>query len=180
MTVSRMQLFVVRQCLLVVAAMMVTGCGAFDFDIEEVTQEVVLEGDLQAFRDGVALPTDIIPTTVFEYDIDDDPAGIHIKEATLSLTDTVPSARDMTIPFSFIETIEFWIHGLEGSHLGPVRIAWLDAPGPGHDLGMSVDSAPDLTPYVKEGFEVRGVMRGRIPAADLSFRARVVLGVDVF
>lgn len=157
-----------------------SGCGSFDFDIEEVTAEVVLDGDLQAFRDGVELPIDVMPSTSFEYDLDDTPNGIHVKDAVLSTTDTVPAAQSLAIPFSFINSVEFWVYGEEGSRLQPVRIAWLDSPGPGHNLNMNINDTVDLTPYVVEGFSVRGVLNGRVPASDVSFRARVVLAVDVF
>ena len=166
---------------LTVIAFLGTGCSAFDFTIDQDTQEVVVQGDLNAFRAKLLLPKDIIPAMQIAYNLDREPNAIYAESLTLNLTDTVPSAKKMTIPFSFVNQLVFYVQStVKGSTLPKAPLAWIGPTGPGHSIPMTVDSSLDLLPYIREGFEVTSVLNGRVPAADLSFSGHIVLGVDVF
>lgn len=161
--------------------MLSTGCGAFDFELEEVTDEVVLKGDLTAFRAQTPVPSDLIAAQQFSHDLEDEPAAITVVRVSIELTDTIPGARNMAIPFSFIRKLEMFVRSTApGSTLPEVRIASIGVPPAGDSVDMAVDAGVDLLPYVREGFEVRPVLNGIVPAADLAFVTRVILGVDVF
>jgi hypothetical protein len=157
------------------------GCSAFDFEVNQSTDEVVLTGNLELFRAGQPVPANIIPTTQFTFALDQEPAGIYLDDAILRLTDTVPSGKKMTIPFSFIRQLDLEIAPTTvGSTLPVIRLATLVWPQAGAAIHFSVDDGTNLLPYVREGFELRSTLDGKVPAADLSFRVDLTIGIQVF
>lgn len=164
-----------------VAAFLASGCSVVDFEIEQQTDEVVLQGNLQAFQSGLRVPTDIIPSQSWDITLPQEPSAIYAERMTLSLTDTIPSARSMTIPFSFIDSLEFWIRSTKvDTKLAAQKIAWTGPPPAGDEFDLQMNLGLDLVPFIKEGFEVTATLNGRVPAANLSFIGRIWLGVDVF
>ncbi len=158
-----------------------TGCSAFDFEMNETTEEVVFAGDPGAFQNQVKLPTDLIPARKFELLLEEEPARIYAQSVELELTETHPTAFQNPNPFSFIDSLEFYIRPTaELSVLPVVKLAWTTTPTGGTSVPMVVDGGLNLLPYLRQGFEVYSVLNGRVPAIPISFRGRMVMGVDVF
>ncbi len=158
-----------------------SGCASFDFEVSESTDEVVLTGNLELFRANQSVPADVIPYTDFTFELDQEPAGIYLHDARLQLTNTVPSGASMAIPFSFVRHLVLELTPTRaGSTLPTVTLATLDWPQEGHAIPMIVDDGVNLLPYVQEGFRLVPTIDGRVPAANLSFRLDMTIGVDVF
>ena len=87
----------------------------------------------------------------------------------------------MKIPFSFIRGLDLIIAPTKvGSTLQTLKLATLQWPQEGASIPFQVDDGVNLLPYVQEGFEVRSVLDGRVPAADLSFQVDMTISIDVF
>lgn len=155
------------------------GCSAFDFEIEDSTDEVVLAGNPGLYAVGQPLPPDLIPDTTFEFELGQEPAGVYLHEAVLRLTPTVPTATLVEHPFAFVSGIDLVVVSTQpGSTLPPLSLATLTGNPDGQRVPLEV-TGENLLPYVREGFELQSELRGRIPASDLSFRVDLVIGVDV-
>jgi len=156
------------------------GCSALDFEVEQVSEEVVLQGNLGAFQAHVQVPADLIPPQNLNVGSSGTPNGLYAEDAVLELTDAVPAAFKMQIPFSFINSLEIWLYPKSPtSTLKPLRLAWTGPTGPGHEVDLIVDRSTNLVPYLAEDVYIKNVIDARVPAADLSFQTRFVLGVDV-
>lgn len=159
---------------------MANGCSVLDFEMEQVSEEVVLKGDLSAFQAYVQVPADLIPAQNLSVGSSGTPNGLYAEEAVIALTNAVPTAFNMQIPFSFINSLEIWLYPESStSSLKPLRLAWTGPTGPGHEVDLIVDRSTNLVPYLQEQVYIKNVLDARVPAADLSFQTRFVLGVDV-
>ena len=157
------------------------GCGDFDFEMEQVSEEVVLAGDPQAFRDGVKLDEDVLGIESWTFELEGKPQSVRALRATLELGDEVPAAHKLPIPFQFIDSLEYYIGPTDpDSKLPELKLVWLDKVTAGPVVALVVDESIDLFPYAKQGFDMRAVLKGRVPEADLAMRLRFVAFVDVF
>ena len=164
------------------AALLATGCSAFDFDIEHQIAPITVEGDEAAAAAKLRVPFDIIPPFTIDYNERRNPAGIYMKGFSLSAVDRPMTAAQYEYTLAFIYDLKFTVRSTApGSALPERVIAWTD--GPVHSVTyveLGVDTNVDLLPYLKEGAEIRSSLWGIVPADTTTFSGKAVLGVDVF
>lgn len=171
-----------RACWLLVATMFFfTGCGAFDFEVEQTIDEVLVQGDSSLYAQRFPLPQDIIPAQAWSYNLAQEPAGIFLEAMSLEMTTTAGLINGQLPTFDFMYGITFYVNSTqEGSTLESKPLAW-GAPRWGSiEMVMEPNFALNLVPYIDEGFEITSILKAAVPATNLSFKGSAVLSVDLF
>lgn len=160
-------------------ALLATGCGVADFDIDQSVMEQritgsPLPGPLAAL---FPIPLDIdISAKIKEMEtgpID----SVTLKSLTLSVTPTDVASGD-TDDWSFVEEIHVFVKSNKsGTTLPRVEIASVSNPGAVQTLSFTVDASVDINPYVNEGSTVEGESSGTVPTDDMTYDGEAVFTV---
>jgi hypothetical protein len=160
-------------------ALLGTGCGIADFDIEQPIPEQRVQGS------GIPAPLAALFPLPLDLDLSAEIKkratgpidSVTLKTLTLSITDTDRGAGD-TDDWSFVEEIRVYVKSsLAGSSLPRAEIASALSPGAVTTIEFSVDGSVDLQPYVEQGSIVESAGRGTLPADDVSYDGKGVFTV---
>lgn len=159
---------------------MLGGCGAFDFNMDQAIDEVIIPGAGASRPVGAPLPSNIIPPQNFTTELTDEPAGIFVDSMTVTITGTSRAGETPPDSLEFIDAMIFYAESTKpGSGLARAPIAWTEKPGEVDEVDLEVNRAVNLLPYILEGLRFSSDVAGRVPRSDVSIRGNVSLFVDV-
>ncbi|MFT5435159.1 MAG: hypothetical protein ACI9OJ_005876 [Myxococcota bacterium] len=169
------------RCTPLVLVALVSGCGAFDFEIERPIDEVRVEGDPDLSGLRVPAAEDLIPPQVWEADLPQEPAGIFLERMELTITNG--GRDDGDDDFAFVDSVVFYASPTApGTELERHPLAWISREHEGIDgqtLSLTPNRALNLVPYIVEGFEVTSTLVARVPPSDLTLEGTATLSVDL-
>lgn len=160
-------------------AIVLTGCGVTDFDvdqpiIEQRVQGSPLPGPLASL---FPLPLSIDISSKIKAMHTGPIDSVSLSRLTLSMTATAKASGD-TDDWSFVDSIHVFVKSsASGSALPRVEIASVTAPGAVTTLDFEVVGSVNLDPYINEGSVVEGESSGRLPEDDVSYDGEGVFTV---
>lgn len=158
-------------------ALVATGCGIADFDIEQPIPEQRVQGSgLPAPLAALfPLPLDLDLSAEIQKRTTGPIDSVNLTSLTLTITPTDRGSGD-TDDWSFVDEIRVFVaSSMAGSNLPRVEIASTVAPGAVTTIEFTVEASVNLQPYVEEGSVVESSGRGRLPSDNVSYD-----GVGVF
>lgn len=104
--------------------------------------------------------------------------SVYLESFTLRITPTAEGPDD-TDDFDFVDSIEVYIVGREGSSLPRVRIASIgNVPAGARTLSLQLD-AQELLPYFQEGARIEADGTGTAPPDDVTFDGNLLFAIEV-
>ncbi|MBI4512164.1 MAG: hypothetical protein HY698_21200 [Deltaproteobacteria bacterium] len=163
-------------------ALLITGCGIADFDVEQHIPEQVIEGSAVAGFIGAFFDFPI--TLEIKSEIDARETGpidsVTLKSLVLKVTPTKVGPSDSD-DWSFLDSVDIFIKSkLEGSQLPEKKIATAQKPGAVQSFPLAPVDGVNLIPYLNEGSEMTAVAKGNAPSDDVSFDGKAVFQVNPF
>lgn len=152
-------------------ALVASGCGITDFEIDQPIAEQRVQGS------GIPAPL----AALFPLPLDLDLAAeiqkqttgpidrVSLRSLTLSITPTARASGD-TDDWSFVDEIRVFVKSSQsGSTLPRLELASVMSPGAVTTLEFVVVPGVNLKPYVDEGSIVESQGSGTLPADDVSY-----------
>ncbi len=168
----------------VLCGLSVAGCqtSAFDVTIDVAEQR-------QVGQAGGTIST-LLPTPfVFSVNLSDEakirkanpPRQAFIKDFTIAITGTARPVGDIDT-FDYLSHAEFFVEPTRvGSVLQRLKVADIPAKeGPAGEISPRLVSNLDILPLLQEGARLTSTATGSTPTDDVTYTAKIVLGVDVF
>ncbi len=167
------------------SALLTSGCGAYDFEIERPIDTVLIGGTDNRDPSTRSLAIDTIPPQLWSTNLSEAPAGIFMTGMTVRTLSAAPDDQEedglALDDLAFIDEVVFYVAS-ESSNSALLRapIAWFSAPGPVQSVELNVNQALNLLPYLQEGARISSELTGRIPPTDIQIQGTATLNVDVF
>lgn len=163
--------------------LLASGCGVFDFDIEQPVPEQRIMSNLVGQLLGSLIPSPFPLTVNFEQETKARGTGpvkaAGLKALSFTITDTAMQGTD-TDDFSFVQSVDIYIESTkQGTALQRVKIADVPSP-PGAVKQIDLRTYPDvnLLPYINEGSRITSMASGMVPPDDVTFNGKIVVHVN--
>lgn len=158
------------------------GCGALDFDVQQGVPEQRVTGSLAGALFGTLIPSPFPLTIDLAQETKARNTGpvkaAGLKSLTFAITNTASSGS--VHDFSFVQTVDIYIESTKsGTTLARQKIADLPSP-PGAQTMLSLRTYPDinLLPYINEGSRITSMASGTVPPNDVTFNGQIVVHVN--
>ncbi len=158
------------------------GCGALDFDVQQGVPEQRVTGSLAGALFGTLIPSPFPLTIDLAQETKARNTGpvkaAGLKSLTFAITNTASSGS--VHDFSFVQTVDIYIESTKsGTTLTRQKIADLPSP-PGAQTTLSLRTYPDinLLPYINEGSRITSMASGTVPPNDVTFNGQIVVHVN--
>lgn len=158
------------------------GCGALDFDVQQGVPEQRVTGSLTGALFGTLIPSPFPLTIDLAQETKARNTGpvkaAGLKSLTFAITNTASSGSVHN--FSFVQTVDIYIESTKsGTTLARQKIADLPSP-PGAQTMLSLRTYPDinLLPYINEGSRITSMASGTVPPNDVTFNGQIVVHVN--
>lgn len=163
-----------------IVALLATGCGLADFDVEQPIPEQRVQGSglpspLAAL---FPLPLSLDLSAKIQEQTTGPIEAITLSSLTLAITATAVGAGD-TDDWSFIDELHVFVKSSRSdSTLPRVEVARALGPGAVTTLAFEIVGGVNLKPYVDEGSIVESEGQGTLPADDVTYDGQGVFTVQ--
>jgi hypothetical protein len=162
-----------------------SGCGVFDFDIDQPVPEQNVQGSVFGAVFGTLVPSPFPLSINFAEETKARGTGpvkaAGLKTLTFNITATSMPSGD-TDDFSFVQGVDIFIEStMSGTALQKQKIADLPtAPGAVQQLDLHTYPDVNLLPYINEGSRISSTATGNVPPDDVTFNGKITVHVNTF
>ncbi len=172
---------------LLLAGLLSSGCGVFDFDVQQaVPEQRVMGSSILGTVLGNFIPSPFPLTIDIEQETKAHNTGpvkaAGLKTLTFQITATGKDSSSDVDEFDFVQSVDIFVDSTrQGSMLPRQKIADLPQP-PGKVQLINMHTYPDinLLPYINEGSRITASATGNQPSDDVTFNGQIVVHVNTF